>query len=74
TCIFDTKRSNDEFRVTLQTTPVPLRGTSPPDLRRGARKTSNLHIIPDSRFRGMTGGMTHANDASDSSTRSLGNL
>ncbi len=25
TCIFDTKRSNDEFRVTLQTTPVPLR-------------------------------------------------
>ncbi|MCI0420296.1 MAG: CRTAC1 family protein, partial [Acidobacteria bacterium] len=25
TCIFDTKHSNDEFRVTLQTTPVPLR-------------------------------------------------
>ncbi|MCI0419990.1 MAG: hypothetical protein L0387_21650, partial [Acidobacteria bacterium] len=42
TCSFDAKRSNDEFRVTLQTTPVPLRGTSPPDLRRGVRKTSNL--------------------------------
>jgi hypothetical protein len=26
----------------LQTTPVPLRGTSPPDFRRGALKTSNL--------------------------------
>ena len=42
TCIFDTKRTNDVFWVNLQTTPVPLYGTSPPDLRRGARKTSNL--------------------------------
>ena len=40
--MFDTKRANEDFRVTFQTTPVPLRDTSPPDLRRGARKTSNL--------------------------------
>ena len=32
TCVIDTKRTNDDSRVTLQTTPVPLRGTSP-DLR-----------------------------------------
>ena len=44
TGIFDTKRSNDDLRVIFQTTPVPLRGTSPPDLRRGARKTSNLQV------------------------------
>ncbi|MCI0424174.1 MAG: hypothetical protein L0312_34025, partial [Acidobacteria bacterium] len=25
TCMFDTNRSNDDFRVTLQTTPVPVR-------------------------------------------------
>ena len=43
TRIFGTRRSNDDFRVTFQTTPVPLCGTSPPDLRRGARKMSNLH-------------------------------
>ena len=44
TRIFDTKRSNDDSRITFQVTPVPLRGTSPPDLRRGARKTSNLQV------------------------------
>ncbi len=38
----DTRRLNDGSRCIRQTTPVPLRGTSPPDLRRGARKTSNL--------------------------------
>ena len=38
TCIIDTKRTNDDFRFTHQTTPVPLRGTSPPDLRRGVGK------------------------------------
>ena len=37
----NTKRLNHGSRCILQTTPVPLRGTSPPDLRRGARKTSN---------------------------------
>ena len=37
TCIFATKRTNDDSWVTLQTTPVPLRGTSPPDLRRYLR-------------------------------------
>lgn len=37
TCIFATKRTNDDFWVTLQTTPVPLCGTSPPDLRRHLR-------------------------------------
>jgi len=29
---------------TLQTTPVPRRGTSPPDLRRGAQRASNLQL------------------------------
>ena len=33
------KHPNEDFRVTFQTTPVPLRGTSPPDLRSGARNT-----------------------------------
>ena len=42
-CIFATKRTNGDFWVKLQTTPVPLCGTSPPDLR-GARKTSNLQL------------------------------
>ena len=42
TCIFNTTRSNDDFSVGLQTTPVPLCGTSPPDLRRGARRTPNF--------------------------------
>jgi CHASE1-domain containing sensor protein len=44
TCVFDTKRSIEAFQVIPQTTPVSLRGTSPPDLRRGARKTSNLRF------------------------------
>jgi uncharacterized glyoxalase superfamily protein PhnB len=44
TCIIDTKRTSDDFRITIQTTPVPLRGTSPPDLRRGVGKTSNLQV------------------------------
>jgi hypothetical protein len=37
TCVFDTKRSIDAFQIIPQTTPVPLRGTSPPDLRRYLR-------------------------------------
>ena len=36
-CVLDTKRSNEGFWRLLQTTPVPQGGTSPPDLRRGAR-------------------------------------
>jgi hypothetical protein len=50
TCIIDTKRTNDDFRVTIQTTPVPLRGTSPPDLR-GAQKRP----ISRARFNGLQG-------------------
>ncbi len=47
TGIFGTKRSNDDFRATpsdhsrAAARPLSLRGTSPPGLRRGARKTSN---------------------------------
>jgi len=41
TRIFDTKRSNNDFRGTFQTTPVPLRGTSPPDLRGEPEKDPN---------------------------------
>jgi hypothetical protein len=37
TCIFDTKRTNDDFQVALQTTPVPLRGTSPSRRGKGCR-------------------------------------
>ncbi|MCI0421995.1 MAG: hypothetical protein L0312_22665, partial [Acidobacteria bacterium] len=39
TGIFDTKRSIDDFRVTLQTTPVPLR-----DRRRCATAVAARHI------------------------------
>ena len=40
--LIDTKRSIDAFQIIPQTTPVPPCGTSPPDLRRGARTTSRL--------------------------------
>jgi hypothetical protein len=40
-----TKRANDAFWHFPQTTPVPLCGTSPPELRRGAQKTSNLQTL-----------------------------
>jgi hypothetical protein len=46
-----TKHLNDGSRNFPQTTPVPLRGTSPPETRRGAIKTSNLKIPA---FAGMT--------------------
>ena len=50
TRIFDTKGTNEAFRVTFPTTPVPLRDRRRcaalplPDLRREARKTSNLQF------------------------------
>jgi hypothetical protein len=39
---FRAKRLDGGFRDLPQTTPVPLRGTSPPALRRGAQKISDL--------------------------------
>jgi hypothetical protein len=41
----DTKRLNDGSWCIPQTTSVPLRGASPPDLRRGARKTSTSQLV-----------------------------